>query len=526
MTPAPTSATGQPESPKTVSPGCLGRGWASSSFRVGMFAALLCVAMNLVQNHAGLHPRHRELGGEYFEIAVALAEGRGFADPFHAGTGATGWMPPAYSVILWVVNFLTGGEGREYGGAFIPALIALKCLCLGTAAGLLWSVLRSWGTGGAARAAAFFAAWIVVVGWAQWDSVTTTLHDGWWIAFLAVLCLQGMVSLRRGRAAPSLVIGMALAAFSSPVLFVAVSGAMAARACALWRVRSTALWRHGLRPALPALVLGWACFAGWSLRVHAATGIWAPVKTNGGFELWQTLENSRTGVPTHSTFKFHPYANAETRARYVEEGEKAFLERHEAEAFRLIAENPGRFLGQVGNRAANAFVLMERRRDTFQVGGHIPEKVSEELVRARLLVPASAPDRWDFLFLRASDAERERQLARLSPEAGEFLRAAWQLNDADERKRSWWGFLSLAEIAVSGLPTLAWIAALAWAPRGLRRRVSLALWLYLGVLGPYVLVSHYYRYQEGVMGLQVLALAVAILCFLRRFRFGESGGGA
>ncbi len=34
------------------------------------------------------------LGWEYGYIAAALVEGRGFADPFGAGTGATAWMPP------------------------------------------------------------------------------------------------------------------------------------------------------------------------------------------------------------------------------------------------------------------------------------------------------------------------------------------------------------------------------------------------------------------------------------------------
>ena len=49
-----------------------------------------------------------ELGYEYFNIANAIYQGRGFSDPFGAPTGATGWSPPilpyVISGMLWVCN--------------------------------------------------------------------------------------------------------------------------------------------------------------------------------------------------------------------------------------------------------------------------------------------------------------------------------------------------------------------------------------------------------------------------------------
>lgn len=488
-----------------------------------MLIALVCLGLNLVRNHAGPHERHLELGGEYFQIAVALAEGRGYADPFGAGTGATGWMPPGFTILLWGTNWLTGGEGREHVAAFVPALIALKCLCLGAGAGMLWSILRDWGVAGPRRAG-FAVAWTVVVAWAQWEHVTAMMHDGWWTAFLVVLCLRGVVSLRRGRAPVSLAAGLVLAAFSSPVIFGATLGVLGWRALVMARASRRAAWRLGVRPALPALLLGLACFAGWSARVQVATGMWAPVKTNGGFELWQGLEHTLGGVPTHSTFELHPAVHAEARARYAEMGEKAYVEWHGREARRLIAAEPGRFVAQVWNRALNAFVAMERRRDTFQAGGAIPGRITEELMREKLLVRAPEPGRWRFLFLGAGDEERAGQLARVSPEAGEILRSAWAFHDQWEGERPWWSMLGLPELAVSGLATLAWAAALALAAPRLRRRVALAALMYLGVLGPYVLVSHYYRYQENVMGLQVIALAVAFALLAARAKAARAAG--
>src|SRR3954469_26052683 len=51
---------------------------------------------------------HQHLGGEYFNIAQAIVDGRGFSDPFGEATGPTAWMPPLYpallACILWAVR--------------------------------------------------------------------------------------------------------------------------------------------------------------------------------------------------------------------------------------------------------------------------------------------------------------------------------------------------------------------------------------------------------------------------------------
>jgi hypothetical protein len=492
--------------------------------RVGVVVALVCAALNIARNHAGLHPRHLELGSEYFQIAVALAEGRGFSDPFGAGTGATGWMPPAFSILLWGVNGLTGGAGRHYSAVFIPALIGLKCLCLGAGTGWLWGVWRDCRGAGGRAGLGFFVGCVVVLGWGQWDHVTASMHDGWWVAFVAALCLRGVVGLRRRRPSGVLAAGLALAAFSSPVVFAATLAAVLARTLTLARVSRRAGWRLGLRPALPALALGLACFGGWSARVYASTGIWAPVKSNGGFELWQALEHTSAGVPTHSTFELHPGANAVARAEYAAEGEKGFVERRAQEARARIAREPALYLAHVVNRARNAFVAMQRRRDTFQVGGRIPDALREELVRERLLVPGPEAGKWRFLFLAEDDARRNERLSRLSSEAGALLRTAWSYFDKEERAESWWSRLDLPEFAVSGLVSLAWVAALRLASARLRRRIALLLIFYLGMLAPYVLVSHYYRYQEGVMGVQALALGFAVLLIAAKWQERRQAG--
>src|SRR5437762_4385600 len=44
--------------------------------------------------------RNWELGGEYYQIAKALAAGEGFSSPFKEPTGPTAWMPPLLPALL------------------------------------------------------------------------------------------------------------------------------------------------------------------------------------------------------------------------------------------------------------------------------------------------------------------------------------------------------------------------------------------------------------------------------------------
>lgn len=60
------------------------------------------------------------LGAEYFNIASALANGRGYADPFRVPTGPTAWMPPALPTLQ--AALLWGCEGDR---AVVTTLIVL-----------------------------------------------------------------------------------------------------------------------------------------------------------------------------------------------------------------------------------------------------------------------------------------------------------------------------------------------------------------------------------------------------------------
>lgn len=484
---------------------------------IGIAATLVCALLNVIRNHGGLDPRHFELGGEYFHIATALKAGRGFADPFGADTGATGWMPPGFVWLLRTVCGLTETEPNTlYSALFIPALITLKCIAFGVGTALSWGIVKTW-RAPRSYLFAFGASWITLVAWAHWEPVTASMHDGWWVALLVTLCLHGIVSLRTGRTPASLVVGLCLAALSSPVLYLATFLPLGIRALVLTRKSPRAGWRLGVRPVLPAALLSLACAGAWTLRVHSATGIWAPVKTNAGFELWQSLERTAHGVPTHSTFAFHPVNSPALRSEYAQRGEKAFVEHYRDLALKSLAEHPGKFVGHVLQRASNALIRMRHEKDTITLSGPLDRSVAEELIRARQLLPGLRRDEWRFLFVNQSDQERRRTLAPLSQSARDILITAWDRQDDLEASKPWWVAFGLREIALSGLVTLAWIIALRLAPPRLARRLLPALLLYAAILAPYILISHYNRYQELLIGLQLIAVTAAAGALLERW---------
>ena len=54
------------------------------------------------------------LGGEYFNMAQALAAGEGFAHPFDRPTGPTAWQPPVLPLFLAALLWVTDGDAARH----------------------------------------------------------------------------------------------------------------------------------------------------------------------------------------------------------------------------------------------------------------------------------------------------------------------------------------------------------------------------------------------------------------------------
>src|ERR1700679_3896609 len=74
-------------------------------------------------------------------VAAALAQGRGFSDPFDGGTGATAWVSPLPAWVEAAVFLVLGVKTA----ASAKALLALSVLGLASANALLISALAPFG---------------------------------------------------------------------------------------------------------------------------------------------------------------------------------------------------------------------------------------------------------------------------------------------------------------------------------------------------------------------------------------------
>lgn len=431
-----------------------------------LFAGLLAAQawVNLPQ------PEHELLrfGWEYGNIGAALAQGKGFADAMGPGSGPTAWMPPLLPVLYGLIFGLCGAHTL----AAAAALSVLKSA--GLALAFYWQrgLLPE-------RKGVLTAAWLCYLLLdRQW--ILTDLLDPWLTVLLSSLALRAMAS--PGWALPG--VTAFLLALGCPPL--------AAGYALIWAVRAARK-----RPRLRAIVLcGCVLLAGelWTTRNALVLGRAYPIKSNLTYDFVQAQTIDDDGVLTHSTmYVAHP-CNPGSRhhALYVKAGEVDFLDQFHAVA-------PPDFGTRIARRLANAFVFLRRADDIAGVKDTLSAQ-DEALLRQRGVFGADEYGTPLWLFLEEP------------PESFAQRADAWPFEDRNAVMHSRWEAAALyaerthsAEAWAFGLahallPTLAIVWGL-----GKRQRHPLFLEgvaLYLVYLTPYLIVSHYDRYQTAAFALQ------------------------
>src|ERR1700685_1725662 len=145
-------------------------------------------AVALVRNLPRLSPGMLDWA-EPGNVAAALAQGRGFSDPFDGGTGATAWVSP---LPVWVEAAVFMALGVKTA-ASAKALLALSVLGLGAANALLISALLPFGSWTRGAAPAAFLAYCALVP----GSPLEVLSEAWLDVLLSAALLW--VALRAAR---------------------------------------------------------------------------------------------------------------------------------------------------------------------------------------------------------------------------------------------------------------------------------------------------------------------------------------
>lgn len=488
---------------------------------VCLFTVLMLLLASIAAEKFVSHSNVIYYGGEYGAVGAALAQGRGFSDPFSNGSGATAWVSPLLPVILGVIFYIAGFQTTVvYGIA-----LALKILALSCGVVLIWDILQGYKRG----LASLWYIWMVLFFWVHRIDLFSFFNDEWLIFGVMGLAFWAWHRQTTSAGRIVLIVALCAAALSNPILWGALFLAMLVFNLAVGEANAGT---SGLRsadgnsrfsrtPFWAAAGISFLLIIGWTARNWVQLGMFAPIKSNAGYEIYQAQMVSRNGVLSSSTFARHPIvlASKENRA-YRAMGETAFLRARRDAAVRAISAGPDDFLRRAVHRFSNAFLFTASQINTARLDSKINRHDVERL-RAAGFVAYSLSGKNIWLDLDDPDngfLEVLPLLGLSDPKAVQEDREEWARANHLYRfssERIFGGCL------IGGLPWIGLLIALLMGRRSASvhavRWAAVFLFLYLM---PYVLISHYLRYQVPLLGMQAILLTAGTMAALRSLAAG------
>lgn len=280
-----------------------------------------------------------QLGSENRTIALHVANGEGFADPFSQGTGPTAWMSPVYPMVVAGLVRLLGTDLEVVGLA----------VAIGQAIGMMfiWCAVVAVVRPKSRSECLALLGVLVLFLTTHFDYTFLFTHD----YFLGALGLAAVMRYAPLLSAPrswrgwtrwGLVGG--LSTFAVPALALP------------WLLVSVPLLRKHWREMGIAVIAFVLVLTPWTIRNAVVFGRFIPVKSNAPYELYQTLRYSDTGIVNDDVLMHHPGRPGTEQDEYSQTGESAYLSRKAEQAKEMLANNPGHYLRQCVHRLWTIFV--------------------------------------------------------------------------------------------------------------------------------------------------------------------------
>jgi hypothetical protein len=284
---------------------------------------------------------------EMDNIAISVAKGLGFANPFSTPTGPSAWYPPLYPLAL-ALNY------RWLGTESVGELGKYSLTMIGVALG--YALLPSLAAAaklppGVGLTAAIFGALIPVHYWIE----VRGNHVAWGAAFIVIQALLfSRIWSCRGRFCPSkscacLGIASGIGALVNPTVALVLM---------VWLVATliaAGVSRAVVRCTCTALLLCLAITTPWLWRNYRVFDAFVPLRSNLGLELW--ISNNSIAQATYYANeeagvyrRYHPFTNIKEREQMRAMGEVAYCQSKLRLALQWIRENPGRFAALTAQR--------------------------------------------------------------------------------------------------------------------------------------------------------------------------------
>jgi hypothetical protein len=301
-----------------------------------------------------------QLGAEYLNIARALVDGRGFSDPFAAGTGPTAWMPPVYPVLIAALLWLLRAVHRV-----AAVIVLLQCMVLWLGAYVVTRICRVVPTSVPAwLPLVFYGAWLT----AYFDWFFQMTHDTWIIMLFMELMALGLLRLlERALSTAEAVAGGVFGGLT------ALTNPMAAVA---WGALCVWLLVRRVQPAgamVVALLIGAAVVNVWTVRNVAVFHRLVLVKSNLAYDFYEANFGLHDGVYGVDVFRGHPVwtTAADPNAPYRVLGEMGFIDSYREKIRAALIDRPAEILVRSFRRLLAATLIYRPSRRVFHKGAQV-----------------------------------------------------------------------------------------------------------------------------------------------------------
>lgn len=275
-------------------------------------------------------------------VARSLALGHGFGSPLHIPSGPTAWVAPVYPWLLAAIFKIFGVYTLDaFAAAALLNIVACAAVVFPLAA-----IGRRLGRPGAGA----LAGWL----WAAFPNAIMLPVESMWPACLAALLgtIALAWALRLGEVtAPGAKTGTPSASPKDggewagygllwALILMTAPALLSLLAChLLWlglrRRRLRRAWAGRLALCLGVIALG--CLP-WTMRNARRLHAFIPLRSDLGLALWIGNNPRATIWPNGA---LHPFNDAAERARYLEEGEAAYMRGKLRAALAYMAADPG-----------------------------------------------------------------------------------------------------------------------------------------------------------------------------------------